>query len=111
MLPSFTYLLFFWFLGELLKCIFNIPLSGSIVGMLLLFCALQFKIVKIESVNRSSEFLLKHLILFFIPFGVGIMVFIPKIKPYILPLMIGIIVSTYLTMFIVALVFKRMKKS
>lgn len=61
MLPSFTYLLFFWFLGELLKYIFNIPLSGSIVGMLLLFCALQFKIVKIESVNRSSEFLLKHL--------------------------------------------------
>lgn len=52
MLPSFTYLLFFWFLGELLKYIFNIPLSGSIVGMLLLFCALQFKIVKIESVNR-----------------------------------------------------------
>jgi holin-like protein len=48
------------------------PIPGSIVGFVVLFLLLKFKVVKLSWVDRGGDFLLDNLLLFFIPAAVGI---------------------------------------
>lgn len=56
-----------YFAGKYLSGLTNHFLSGSVIGMLLLFFILCTGIVKKEHVQLVANFLLNHLILFFIP--------------------------------------------
>ena len=53
------------FIGTEVQKLLHIPLAGSIVGLMLFFLLLQFKI--------GADFLLKTMVFFFIPSVVGIM--------------------------------------
>jgi holin-like protein len=59
-------------IGELIVWLTGIPIPSSIIGMLLLTAALQFKIVKLRWVQRVSDFLVNNLGFFFVPAGVGL---------------------------------------
>lgn len=61
-----------FFLGEVLHSILHIPIPGNVLGMILLFAALYFKIIKVSMIEEVGEFLLSHLSFFFIPAGVGL---------------------------------------
>lgn len=50
----------------------HIPIPGSIIGLVLLFLLLQFKIVKMKWIERGANWLLADLLLFFIPSAVGV---------------------------------------
>lgn len=58
--------------GEFLHRI-GIPVPGNILGMLILFLLLCFKIVREEAIEKVSGFFLKFLPLFFLPAGVGVL--------------------------------------
>ncbi|CAM3149207.1 CidA/LrgA family protein [Streptobacillus ratti] len=75
-----SYILFFSFIGQSLSKIINLPIPGSVIGLILFFLALQFKIVKLESVETTSKFLVDNLAILFIPAGVGIMISFKHIK-------------------------------
>ena len=62
----------FLFLGVAIKTIVPLPIPSSMAGLLLLFIALWFKIVKLEWVEQGGNWLLAELLLFFIPSAVGI---------------------------------------
>lgn len=51
----------------------HLPIPGSILGIILLFLMLQFKIIKLEWVDLGSKWLLAEMLLFFIPPVVGVM--------------------------------------
>ncbi|MGX7200276.1 CidA/LrgA family protein [Enterococcus nangangensis] len=68
------YILLCSFLGEILKHLLGLPIPGSVLGMLVLFLALQTKILKVEDVKEVGAFLLGNLTILFVPAGVGIMV-------------------------------------
>ncbi len=55
-----------------LKQLFAIPLPASMIGLVLLFLALFFKIIKLEWVEQGANWLMAELLLFFIPSAVGI---------------------------------------
>ena len=67
-------LLGFWLLGEGVVTLFHWTIPGSIIGMVLLTLALEFKWLKLSSVEDVSDFLIRNMAFFFIPPGVGLMV-------------------------------------
>lgn len=61
------------FIGTEVQKLLHIPLAGSIVGLMLFFLLLQFKILPESWINVGADFLLKTMVFFFIPSVVGIM--------------------------------------
>lgn len=59
--------------GKMTNKILNIPIPGSVIGMVLLLILLNFKILKIEKIERLSNFLLDNLAFLFIPATVSVM--------------------------------------
>lgn len=72
MLKQFSIILSIYFLGELLQKIFGLPIPGNILGMLILFFGLLAGIIKLEMINRITDFLLDNLAFFFLPAGVSL---------------------------------------
>ncbi|GAA4723269.1 CidA/LrgA family protein [Brevibacillus fulvus] len=62
----------FTVVGDLLAKWFHLSVPGSMIGMLLLFIALQLKWIKLEWVELGGNFLLAEMLLFFVPSAVGI---------------------------------------
>ena len=59
------------FIGTEVLKLLHIPLAGSIVGLMLFFLLLQFKIIPESWINVGADFLLKTMVFFFIPSVVG----------------------------------------
>lgn len=65
-------IMFFVFLGEILGAIIPLPIAGSIYGLVLLFFALVFGIVKLEWVADVADWLHSIMGLFFVAPAVAI---------------------------------------
>lgn len=63
----------FSFLGEGLSDLLKLPVPGSILGMLFLFLALQYKLIEFRHVDEVGSFLINNMTILFLPAGVGIM--------------------------------------
>ena len=63
----------FSFIGNVISNVFRLPVPGSILGMILLFLALQFKILQFRHVDEAGSFLINNMTILFLPAGVGIM--------------------------------------
>ncbi|SFB85457.1 holin-like protein [Zunongwangia mangrovi] len=110
MLKSLIYIFCFLFLGELIHYFFNIPIAGNIIGMLLIFLALFFKMIKLEDVKPASDFLVKYLVVFFIPYGVGLMVYANLIAEYWIPVSVAVILSTLLSLYATGAIYQKLDK-
>jgi len=72
LLKQFSIILGIYFLGELLQKAFELPVPGNILGMLILFFGLYTGVIKLEMIDRISDFLLDNLAFFFLPAGVSL---------------------------------------
>ena len=63
----------FSFIGNVISNVFRLPVPGSILGMILLFLALQFKLLEFRHVDEAGSFLINNMTILFLPAGVGIM--------------------------------------
>lgn len=70
---SFGIVLLFSLLGEILKYIIPLPIPANIYGMILLFFALNFKLVKLEKINTVAQYLITIMLIFFIMPAVSIL--------------------------------------
>ncbi|WP_282935467.1 CidA/LrgA family protein [Paenibacillus sp. RC67] len=89
-----TILVGFYFLGYVLHGAAHIPLPANVIGLILFTVCLFLKLVKLEWVEDAGEFLIKHMLLFFIPFVVGTMVFFHYIGVYAVQLLVSLFAST-----------------
>ena len=78
--------------------------------MLLIFLALFFKLIKLEDVKPASDFLVKYLMVFFIPYGVGLMVYVNLIAAYWVPVSLAMILSTLLSLYITGAIYQKLDK-
>jgi holin-like protein len=62
----------YWISNELVEFT-RLPIPGNVIGVILLFGLLASGIIKVEHVREGADFLLKHLVFFFIPVTVGLM--------------------------------------
>ena len=96
-----TYIMGFSFLGQSITKLTGIPVPGSVVGLILFFLALQFKIVKLDGVETTSKFLTDNLAILFIPAGVAIITNFSKIRDIWFILAIICFVSTIISLIFV----------
>lgn len=111
MLKAFLILFLFLGLGELINYFVEIPVPGNILGMILIFVALKLKLIKLEWVKPASDTLLNYLVLFFIPFGVGLMSYFDFIKSHWIVLLVAAGVSTLITLYVTALIQQKLEKN
>ena len=78
-------------IGEGISYLFHLPIPGSIIGLILLFLALQFKIFRLRHVSMVGNFLLANMTILFLPPAVGIMDKFYVIAPYLLPIILIIV--------------------
>ncbi len=93
-----------------LKQLLSIPIPASMIGLVLLFLALFFKIIKIEWVEQGANWLMAELLLFFIPSAVGIVNYeeIASWQGVEIVLIIGL--STFIVMALTAFIADRFEK-
>ena len=110
MLKGFAFLLLFQFAGELIVSATGIPVPGNVAGMILLLLGLLTGLVKAEWVEDAADLLLSHLALFFVPAGVGVMVYFDLIAVQWLPICVAMIVSTFVVMAVTGWVEQKMER-
>ncbi len=98
MVRGFALLLLFQLFGEALSWGFDLPIPGNVMGMGLLLLALMLNIVKLQWLEEAAELLLSHLALFFVPAGVGVMVYGDLIAAEWLPISVATVLSTFVVM-------------
>ena len=78
------------FLGELLHYLLPLPVPASIYGIVLLFAALETRLLKADAIRETSAFLLEIMPMLFVPAGVGLL-----LRPVWLPFAAIVVVSTF----------------
>jgi len=106
MLSALTQLLIFQLAGEVIARGLNLPLPGPVLGMLLLFLALAVRGAPDHELQTTSQNLLQHLSLLFVPAGTGIMVHLHRVADEWLALLLSLLVSTFATLLVTALAMK-----
>ena len=93
-----TLLLLFQLAGELCSRLGDLPIPGNVLGMGLLLMALLAGWVKVQWLVDAAELLLANLALFFVPAGVGVMVYTGLIVRQWLPITLATLLSTFVVM-------------
>ena len=95
MLQGLVLLLVFQSLGELLSRLLGLPIPGNVLGMALLLLALLSGVVREESLRPAAVLLRSYMALFFVPAGVGVMLYFDLIGRQWLPIVIATLFSTF----------------
>ena len=90
----------FSFIGNVISNVFRLPVPGSILGMILLFLALQFKILEFRHVDEAGSFLINNMTILFLPAGVGIMAKWNLISPFWEQILLIVVASLIINMLI-----------
>lgn len=80
LVKQFTILVATCFIGEILHRLIPLPVPASIYGLVLMFAALQTKIMPLDAVEEISDGLLGIMPLLFIPSTVGLILAWPILK-------------------------------
>lgn len=86
--------------GEIMKYFIPLPIPGSIYGLILMFVLLMAKVIKVEHVKETGEFLIEIMPLMFIPAGVGLITSWSQLQPFLVPLLVITVVSTFVVMIV-----------
>lgn len=87
-------LLGFNFAGLFVRELLAVPLPANVIGLVLFTAALFLGIVKLEWVEDTAAFLLRHMFLFFAPLIVGVIAFLPWIGAHFAQFLAGLVIST-----------------
>ncbi len=101
-------MLFFQLCGEILSRLFDLPFPGNVLGMALLLIALRTGLVKIKWLEEAAEMLLSNMALFFVPAGVGVMVYGDLIAAEWLPITVATVLSTFAVMAVTGLIAQKL---
>ena len=104
------YILLFWLIGNALSILTGGYVSGNIIGMILLFAALCMRWVKAETVRPAAKFLLGAMALFFVPYGVGLMVSYRVILENLWAILVSGVISTVLVIFVAGKTFQSLNR-
>ena len=100
-----------YLLGEGFVSFTGLHFPGSIIGMLLLFLSLHFKWIKLHDIHDVSDFVLRHMALFFIPAGVSILGSYTVLQGYTLAIVVTVVLSTFIVLSSSALLLEYFLKS
>ena len=111
MVKGICLILLFYFVGQCISYLIQGFIPGSIIGMMLLFLCLYFKIVSPDRVRDVANAFTKNMAIFFIPAGAGLLGSYGLISKFWMSILIVCSVSTILVIAAVALFQQQMEKS
>jgi len=94
MIPALATLLVFQLIGEALVRALSVPIPGPVVGMALLLLALVLRPATLQAIKPTTQTLLQHLSLLFVPAGVGVMLHLQRLGDEALAIGVALVVST-----------------
>lgn len=95
---QFCIILIVCFVGEILHALIPLPIPASIYGLVIMFMLLVFKIIKLEKIEKTADFLLQIMPIMFVPPAVGIISVWADLKDILVPFFLIIIVTTVIVM-------------
>ena len=84
--------------GEGLHALIPLPIPASIYGIILLFFALETKLLPLHAIRETSAFLIDIMPILFVPAGVGLLDKWGVLKGVLVPFVIIVLVSTFAVM-------------
>lgn len=97
-LKGFLIILLCNFAGNIVIMLSNLPVPGSVLGMLILLVLLLSKRVKLETVEPAASLLIAFMLLFILPDGVNLMNSFHKFEDIVVQVLVIAVLSTILTM-------------
>lgn len=94
-------------IGECVRQFAGLPIPGSVVGMILLTLALVSRVIRLKHVKPAADVLTRNLGFFFVPPGVGLMLYVGLLKDE----FIAIAGATLISMVIVFVVVGRLQQA
>ena len=110
MLGAITLLLVYQLAGEVIVHAAGLPVPGPVVGMLLLFLTLLLRGAAPASLRDTSQALLSHLSLLFVPAGAGVLLHFKRLGAEWLPIAVALVASTVITIGVTAIVMRWFQK-
>jgi holin-like protein len=98
MIRGLTLLLLFQLCGEFVSRVLDLPIPGNVLGMGLLLLGLLTNVVDIKWFEEAADILLSNMALFFVPAGVGVMVYGNLIASEWIPISVATVMSTFVVM-------------
>jgi len=89
-------ILLFSLWGELLAKVLPLPIPAAIYGFILLTLALFLGVVREEDISQTANFLISGMGILFVAPAVNILSFYGIIAPAVVPIVIIVVVSTFL---------------
>jgi holin-like protein len=80
--------------GEAASRFLHVPLPGPVIGMVLLFAALVARSGWAAHLQRGGDLLLRHMALFFVPAGVGVVTQLHVLQAEWVPVCVSLLGST-----------------
>lgn len=84
-------------IAQIIEKLLPFAFPASVIGMILLFLLLCVRVIRIEHIKESSNFLLSNMAFFFIPAGVNIINYWDVLKESLAPFLFICIVTTVIT--------------
>lgn len=103
MIESLTVLLVCQLAGEVLVGLFQLPVPGPVLGMVLLFAGLLVRGRVPQAMQTTAGTLLSHFSLLFVPAGVGIMLHLGRLEDAWLAIGVALVASTLIAVAVTAL--------
>lgn len=97
-LKQFFIIIVVSFIGEILNYYINLPIPASIYSLVIMLVLLMTKVIPLNNVKKTADFLIKVMPVFFIAPAVGLMASIKEIKSFLPAFIVIVLLSTVLTM-------------
>jgi holin-like protein len=95
MIPALATLLVFQLIGEALVRTLALPMPGPVVGMALLLLTLVLRPSLLALIKPTTQTLLQHFSLLFVPAGVGVMLHLQRLGDEALAIGVALVISTW----------------
>ncbi|WP_169718046.1 Holin-like protein CidA [Sporomusa silvacetica DSM 10669] len=95
---GFTILLLFQFVGTTLSQLLHLPLPGSLAGLVLLAIALATGLLPMHFIEQTANALLSEMSLFFIPAGVGLILYADLLFQNSVAIILTVLISTLIVL-------------
>ena len=84
--------------SQIVEALLPFAFPASVIGMVLLFVLLAFRVLKVEHIREKSDFLLANMAFFFVPAGVSIINYFEVLQSTVWKLLIICLLTTILTL-------------
>lgn len=95
---QFCVILIVCFIGEIFHALIPLPIPASIYGLVIMFILLSLKIIKLEKIEKTADFLIQIMPIMFVPPAVGIIKVWANLKNILVPFILIIMVTTVAVM-------------